>query len=304
MDEFKRFRYFVACAEELHFTRAAEKLGIAQPPLSQQIKLLEREIGTRLFNRTTRGVELTRAGESLLTDARAILAASKRAIVTAQQIGRGEAGSIRVGFTGSVALNPLLSRVIAGFRKAYPLVDIQLAESTTRASLEALRNGQLDFGFIRPSEVELDDMFGQCIHKERMYAAVPVGHPLATSEAIRLNELSRESFVLYPRANGQALYDAVIGACQASGFSPRIVQEAPQMTSTVSLVAAGVGVTLVTESMQQLHNSGVRYLDLAGIAPVAETYLVRRVRPVSSIMANFQTVVASVLAADSSHTVA
>ncbi|KAB1082195.1 LysR family transcriptional regulator [Neorhizobium galegae] len=304
MVEFKRFRYFLICAEELHFTRAAEKLGIAQPPLSQQIKLLEREIGTKLFNRTTRGVELTRAGESLLSDVRAILAASKRAIVTAQQIGRGEAGSIRVGFTGSVALNPLLSRVFAGFRQAYPLVDVQLAESTTRASLEALRNGQLDFGFIRPSEVELDDMFGQCIHKERMYAAVPIEHPLASSEAIQLSDLSREAFVLYPRANGQALYDAVIGACQRSGFSPRIVQEAPQMTSTVSLVAAGVGVTLVTESMRQLHNSRVRYLGLVGVAPVAETYLVRRVRPVSPIMMSFQTVVASILAADAGNMIA
>ncbi|MGR8925349.1 LysR family transcriptional regulator [Rhizobium leguminosarum] len=295
MDELRRFRYFVACAEELHFTRAAARLGIAQPPLSQQIKQLEQEIGTKLFTRTTRGVELTQAGESLLPDARAVLGAARRAIVTAQQVGRGEAGSIRVGFTASVALNPLVPKVIARFREQYPRVDVQLSESTTRSSLAALRDGRLDFAFIRPASQELEGLHVRKILNERMLAALPMSHRLSGETTIGLADLAQDSFVLYPRANGQALYDAVIGACQKEGFSPRIVQEAPQMTSTVSLVAAGVGVTLVTESMRQLHSEGVVYLEVKGIAPIAEMHVVRRERPVSAVISNFERAVAIAL---------
>lgn len=292
MDELRRLRYFVACGEELHFTRAAKRLGIAQPPLSQQIKLLEGEIGTKLFERTTRGVELTSAGTSLLHEARAVIVAAERAFVNAQRIGRGEAGEIRVGFTSSVALNPFVPNVIANYRAAYPLVDVKLQEETTSASLRALRDGRLDIALIRPAHIETETLFSQKLIDEQMLVAVPSSHPLAQKTTVRVKELAHEPFVLYPRANGQALYDLVVGTCQASGFSPNIVQEAPQMVSTVSLVAAGIGVAMVTETMRQLHSKGVVYLRIADKeAPMASINMVRRERPVSASIINFQQVV-------------
>jgi DNA-binding transcriptional LysR family regulator len=295
MNDLRRLRYFVACAEELHFSRAAQRLGIAQPPLSQQIKSLEAEIGTKLFNRTTRGVELTKAGVSLFEDARLVIAAAERAVVKAQRIGRGEAGSIRVGFTGSIALNPIAPAAVAAFRVQYPLVEVRLDENTTRASLAALRDGRLDIALIRPAAGETEGLCCEKLLEERMLVAVPASHHFAARASIRLEELAQEPFVLYPRGNGQALYDAVIGACQASGFSPRIVQEAPQMVSTISLVAAGIGMTLVPESMQQLHSNGVVYLPVKGTAPVASIHVVHIERPVPAGVANFRAVLLKVL---------
>ncbi|MFB9981311.1 LysR family transcriptional regulator [Mesorhizobium kowhaii] len=296
MDELRRLKYFVACGEELHFTRAAARLGIAQPPLSQQIKLLESEIGARLFDRTTRGVELTSAGASLLQEARAVIASAERAVINAQRIGRGEAGEIRVGFTGSIALNPIVPAVIASFRAAYPLVGVKLQEDTTTSSLRSLRDGRLDIALIRPSQVETEALFSQKLLDEQMLVAVPASHDLAQRTSVKISELSLEPFVLYPRTNGQALYDLVVATCQANGFSPNIVQEAPQMVSTVSLVAAGIGVAMVTETMRQLHNKGVVYLPIEGTeAPVASINMVRRERPVSTTILNFQKVVREIL---------
>lgn len=287
MNDLRKLRYFVACAEELHFTRAAKRLGIAQPPLSQQIKLLEQELGTRLFERSTRGMELTLAGASLLEDARQVISATERAYVNAQRIGRGEAGSVRLGFTGSIALNSIVPRCVATFRGLYPLVDISLVENTTKSSLRALNDGVIDVALIRPAADECDGLHATHLIDEQMFVAVSALHPLATKELLSLSVLRAEPFVLYPRNNGRALYDVVVGACQQHGFVPEIVQEAPQMVSTVSLVAAGIGVTLVPESMRQLHASGVKYIPIEAPSPIASIHLVRRERPVPIVLANF-----------------
>lgn len=287
MIDLRRLRYFVVCAEELHFTRAAKRIGIAQPPLSQQIKHLEFELGTKLFERTTRGMELTSAGLSLLGDARNVIAAAEQAYSNAQRIGRGEGGSLRLGFTGSVALNSIVPNAVAAFRKSFPAVDIKLYENTTSMCLRSIREGNLDLALIRPAPYECEALYSRAIVNERMFLAVPTSHVLAEQVSVDVARLKDEDFVLYPRTNGPALYDLVVGSCEQQGFSPKIVQEAPQMVSTVSLVAAGIGVTFVPESMKQLHASGVRYIPLRAPELVASIHLVRRERPVPSVIVNF-----------------
>ncbi|NPD16111.1 LysR family transcriptional regulator [Xinfangfangia sp. D13-10-4-6] len=285
--DLRRFRYFVVCAEELHFTRAARRIGIAQPPLSQQIQLLEKEVGTRLFHRLTRGVELTPAGEAFLTDARNVLDMAERAMTSARQIGRGERGSIKIGFTSSASFNPFVPGTISRFRAENPDVEVVLDENTTRVSLQNLRNGKLDIAFLRPAPGEVHDLRVQHLFHEEMRIALPASHPLANETRLKLSMLATDPFVLYPRTNGQALYDAIVAGCQNAGFSPRIVQEAPQMASTVSLVAAGVGVTLVPESMCQLQSSGVVYREIVGAKPTAALSLVQRERPPSVLTGKF-----------------
>src|SRR6266851_4903183 len=208
--ELRHLRYFVAVAEEGHITRAAARLGIQQPPLSQQIHALERELEVPLFRRKPRGVELTAAGRALLDDARAILAQVEHARAATRRTARGEQGRIVVGFTSSAPFVPFVPQVIRAFRELYPRIALVLEETGTGEMVEALRH-----------------------------------------------ELIDATFVLYRRPVGPGLYDAIIVACHGAGFSPLVGQEAPCILSTLSLVAAGLGVSLVPASLQRLHMDGV-----------------------------------------------
>ena len=285
--ELRHLRYFLAIVAERHFTRAAKVLGIAQPPLSQQIRQLEEEVGVALFTRTARGVTLTAAGEAFLPHAEAALREADRARTAARRIRHGDLGTIRVGFTSAASLNPLVSGAISAFRNTYPDVELRLIVQPTASLLVLLSQDQIDVAFVRPTSTERQSLRAIPLPDERLWIALPSGHVLAARKLLRLDDLRNEPFILYPRANGSLLYDSIIAACQSAGFSPRVVQEAPQMASMVSLVAAGVGVTLVPESVCQLRPAGVRYVRINGQAPVAMLWLVAQQSATGSAVDNF-----------------
>jgi len=262
--ELRHLRYFVAVAHEGHITRAAERLHIAQPPLSQQIKALESEIGAPLFERHPRGVALTDAGRSFLADAEAILASVDQAAQRARRSARGETGRIAVGFTTSAPFHPLVARAIREFRSARPDVSFVLEESSSGDLLAGLREERLDIAFIRSG---LPDAAGLSVHpllQEDMAVALPGRHPLTRRGPLALKDLARETFILYRRPDGRGLYDVIIAACTAAGFSPHVGQEAPRIVSTLNLVAAGLGITIVPASLSRLPLEGVTYRPLKG----------------------------------------
>src|SRR3954470_20564370 len=277
--ELRHLRYFVAVAEERHITRAAERLGIQQPPLSQQIRALEAELGAPLLRRHPRGVELTQAGEVLLTEARTVLEQVERAVTATRRAGRGEAGRIGLGFTSSASFHPLVPAMVRAYRDAYPLVALSLEESGTSELVEALVQQRLDAAFVRSSIGAASGIAVHSILEEPMVGALPAGSPLAVARArhpLPLAALAGENFILYRRPLGPGLYDAIIAACQRAGYSPNIGQEAPRMLATLSLVAAGLGVTLVPQSMRRLRVHGVIYrtIDSAAglVAPLNLAY--------------------------------
>ena len=268
--ELRHLRYFVAVAEERHITRAAERLGIQQPPLSQQIRALERELEVQLLRRLPRGVELTAAGEAFLVEARAVLGRVEEAGDAARRAARGETGRVGIGFTSSASFHPLVPRTIRAFRDEHPRVGLSLEESGTGELVEAIRASRIDAAFVRSPIAAAPDIAVQSLLTEPMVAVLPAGHRLAAAaEAppVRLDALAAETFILYRRPLGPGLYDAIIAACQRAGFSPQIGQEAPRMLATLSLVAAGLGVTVVPQSMRRLDAEGVIY---RALAPSAE----------------------------------
>jgi DNA-binding transcriptional LysR family regulator len=267
--ELRHLRYFVAVAEEGHVTRAAERLGIQQPPLSQQIQGLERELDVQLFRRKPRGVELTPAGRALYDEAQAILARAEEAVAATKRAAQGEAGRVGIGFTSSASFHPFVPRVIRTFREAHPLVTLALEESGTTELVAALRAEAIDAAFVRSPVGESKDLFVRPLFDEPMVAALPSGHALSgASDDLPLAALAGETFILYRRPVGPGLHDAIIAACDRAGFSPKIGQEAPRMLSTLSLVAAGLGVTVVPASMSRLEAEGVVYRPIDKSAPL------------------------------------
>ena len=287
--ELRHLRYFVAVAEEGHITRAAERLGIQQPPLSQQIQALERELDAQLLRRLPRGVELTPAGRAFFEEAKAILARTEAAVATARRVARGEAGQIGLGFTSSASFHPFVPRVIRAFRAAHPLVELALEESGTVELVEALHDLRIDVAFVRSPVGDAADLAIFPILEEAMYVALPSGHRLAASDgALPLAALQSETFILYRRPVGPGLHDAIIAACARAGFSPTIGQEAPRMLSTLSLVAAGLGVTLVPASMSRLEAEGVVYRVLDAAAELqAPLNLAHRRNEISAAVRSF-----------------
>jgi DNA-binding transcriptional LysR family regulator len=279
--ELRHLRYFIAVAEEAHITRAAARLGIQQPPLSQQIRALERELDAQLFRRKPRGVELTDAGRALLVEARIILAQVDHAAATTRRTARGEQGRIVVGFTSSAPFVSFVPRVIRSFRESHPLVSLILEEAGTADMVEELRNERVDAAFIRSPVADPAGILVQPLLEEEMLVALPEGHRLASAsedrdDALTLAVFAAETFVLYRRPGGPGLYDTIIAACHGAGFSPLVGQEAPRILSTLSLVAAGLGVSLVPASLQRLHMDGVVFRRLTNeprpIAPLNLAY--------------------------------
>jgi DNA-binding transcriptional LysR family regulator len=261
--ELRHLRYFVAVAEEGHVTRAAERLGIQQPPLSLQIRALEREVGTALFRRKPRGMELTAAGKAFLTDATAILEHVDHAFAITRRTARGEEGRIAIGFTSSAPFHPFVPRVIRAFRESFPLVALTLEESGTSELVDALRAERLDAVFVRSSAADFSDLIVHFLLEEEMMAALPAAHPLApktdSAKPLDMAALSSEPFVLYRRLAGPGFYDSIITACRDAGFNPTVVQEAPRILSTLNLVAAGLGISIVPASLQRMQMDGVVY---------------------------------------------
>jgi len=269
MIELRHLRYAIAVADEAHLTRAAERLGLQQPPLSQQIKALEQAVGVALFHRQPRGMSLTVAGAVFMARARQILADVDGAVEEAQRAARGETGQLSIGFTTSAAFHPLVTSVVRATRLTAPALKLRLDEGSTTELLADLTAGRLDAAFIRTTPGAMTELRPlltvETVDVEDMVLALPDTHPLAlyTAKAddarVVLATLAEETFVLYRRPLAQGLYDRIIAACQAAGFSPRVAQEAPRLVSTLSLVAAGLGVSIIPHSMARLETSGVAY---------------------------------------------
>lgn len=288
--ELRHLRYFLAVAEESNFTRAAMRVGIGQPPLSQQIRDLETEIGTPLFHRVPHGAELTEAGQAFLGAVRAIPGQVAAAVRDAQRAGRGETGALRIGFTGSVAMNPIMPRAIRAFRIHYPDVGLTLTESNSTALASGLRDGTIDIAYMRPVPMSMSDLNVIAMPDEPMVAALATGHPALSvhpDTPIDLAALKDDLFILTPRPIGPSLFDAAVAACEAAGFQPRLGQTAPQIASVLSLVAAAEGVSLVPASMRQLALEGVEYRAVADVAPVARLSLVHARASRSAAVRNF-----------------
>ncbi len=263
MIELRRLRYLVAVAEEGHVTRAAERLGLQQPPLTRQIRALETELGVQLFERHPRGMRPTEAGRVVVEAARDILDRAGRLPETARRAARGEQGRLAVGYTSSGAFNPFVSQQIRGFREARPGVLLVLAEDGTPELVQGLRDERLDAAFVRSTTSDASALRLELLFEEEMVAALPAGHALANPPGrLALGALAEETFVFYRRPTGPGLHDAIVAACLAAGFSPAVAQEAPRMSSTLSLVAAGLGISIVPASMQRMNVEGVVFARL------------------------------------------
>jgi DNA-binding transcriptional LysR family regulator len=285
--ELRHIRYFLAVAEERHFTRAAAKVGIGQPPLSQQIKDLEAEIGAPLFHRLAHGAELTPAGEAFLEGVKEMPALAERATKAARRASRGETGSLRVGFTASSAFNAVVPAAIRAFRRAYADVDLTLEEANTTRLVAGLQDGSFDAVFLRPGAVGSEAFQLRLLSEEPMVMALPASHPAAAQQEVDLATLKEDPFLLFPRQIGPTLYDTIIGACREAGFEPVIGQLAPQIASVVILVAAELGVSVVPASMSQLRVTGVAYRQIAGQTPTARLALAHRRGETSAVVRNF-----------------
>jgi DNA-binding transcriptional LysR family regulator len=240
--ELRHLRYFVAVAEELHFGRAAERLRLSQPPLSQQIRKLEAILGYPLFERTSRSVSLTAAGQVLLERAQRTLRNVQRDIEETQSIGRGEVGSLHIGFVGSAMLT-VLPAIFRQYREAYPSVRLHLHESFTAKVIEGLQNGTLDAGLLRDGD-PVEGLVARTLYSEPFVAVLPAGHPRAGQKSISAAALRDEPFVYYPRSAGSRAYEKPLTLCEEQGFRPQIVQEAHNWLTILRLIGAGLGVTI------------------------------------------------------------
>lgn len=258
--EFRHLRYFVAVAEELNFGRAARRLHISQQPLSQQIKRLEAEVGTELFRRTTRWVELTGAGRAFLDEVYRTLAQSDLAVEAARRAGRGESGVLRVGYAPTALYN-VLPDALKTFRRRYPEVVLELVGLVSTPQEEALASGRIDVGFLYPP-VEDRNIATEIVAREPLVAVLPTDHRLASRDRVRLEELANEPFVMFPRRNRPSLHDRLISECRNAGFSPRVAQEVEEIQALLGLVAAGFGVALTLESFRKLKRPSIVYRSL------------------------------------------
>jgi DNA-binding transcriptional LysR family regulator len=297
--ELRHLRYFVVVAEEGHITRAAERLGMQQPPLSQQIKAMERELGEQLFRRKARGVELTNAGHVLLGEARSMLAQLDRALETTRRAARGEQGKLCVGFTSTSPFHPLIPQTIRTFREACPMVSLTIEECMSNELVDRLRGERIDIAFIRTAMAGSDGLVVNQLAEEPMMVALPSTHPAAMKNggsSVRMRDLAGELFILYGPP-GTGMYDAIISACLAAGFNPRVgnlgaaTQQAPRITSTLSLVAAGLGITCVPSSLQRMNMEGVVYREIEGpVRPRSSLSIAYRRGDTSSVVRRLVTI--------------
>jgi DNA-binding transcriptional LysR family regulator len=285
--ELRQLTQFVAVAEELHFRRAAARLGVAQPQLSKTVQRLEREVGAELLDRTQRKVRLTEAGAVFLIEARRTLAQAARSIEAARRAARGQIGSLRVSYVGAAAYQ-FLPRVVRAYRASHPEVDLQLLERTTAAQVRAIQLGEADVGLVRPPLLGANDLHCASILREHLIAALPADHPLAKNDTIELRDLADEGFVMFPPHEGPSFHALIVSACEKAGFSMRVVQQAVQMHAIVALVAAGLGVALVPASMRNLVQAGAVYRDIRNLSSSLQVDLAvlwRRAEPSSVVTA-------------------
>jgi DNA-binding transcriptional LysR family regulator len=285
--ELRHIRYFLAVAEERHFTRAAAKVGIGQPPLSQQIKDLEGEVGAALFRRLAHGAELTEAGKAFLARVKEMPLMAEKATMAARRAARGELGSLRVGFTSTATFNVVVPSAIRSFRRAYPEISLTLEEANTTRLVTGLREGTLDAVFLRPDMLDTGELQLRRFSDEPMVVALPKRHSAAGLKEIDLATLKDDPFLLFPREVSPTVYDTIIDTCRTAGFEPIIGQVAPHFTSIVNLVAAELGVSIVPASMMQVRVTAVVYRRIAGQSPTTQLALAYRRGETSPVVRNF-----------------
>jgi DNA-binding transcriptional LysR family regulator len=290
--ELRHLRYFVAVAEELSFNRAAQRLRISQPPLSNQIKQLEEELGVQLFERSSRGVRMTEAGEALLDEARRIFVQLEQTTRVVQRVGHGEVGRLTLGFVPS-ASNEMLPSILRTFRHRYPEVELFLREMRPDRVVQRLHDQQIDAGFLY---LPLDDasLNVECVSREPLVLALPESHRLASKPRIALQALTEEPFILPARYSMPGLYGQVTKACHQAGFVPRAVQKDVWLMQTiVGLVAGNICVALVPASLRNLRRRGVVYKQVYGLSPTVELGMVWRRNDLGAVLHSFLRVVRS-----------
>ena len=261
-------KYFIAVAEERHITRAAARLGMAQPPLSQQIHLLETELGAKLFERLPKGVALTAAGEALLEDARSILDAADRAGKRVRRIARGEEGELVGGITTSAALHPFVPHLLRSFHDRNPKISYDLHENNAAEITEAVLANRMAFGIIRAPVIWAPTLTFVSLGVEPLVAALSTDHGLPLREdrygafMIEMKTLADQNFILVRRQTAPGMYGNILEAARLCGFEPRVIAEVGRMLTNLNLVAAGIGVSCVPESMQRLAIEGIVFAGL------------------------------------------
>lgn len=283
--ELRHLRSYVAVAEERHFRRAAERLHMSQPPLSQQIKTLEEALGVELLIRNRRGVEVTVAGEAFLEQARVVLAAMDQAVGVARRADQGELGQLSIGFVGS-AMYGRVPDVLRRFRTGHLGVHLTLRELGTAAQVDALVHGDIDVGFLRPP-VSAEGIEIEHFADEPVVVVLPQDHHLVGMPSLTLVHLRRERFVQLSAAAAPGQHEAIHRALAAEGAAPLVVQEAEEMQTVVGLVASGLGVSLVPASVRALDRHDVVYRDIVGPAPRVELAFAYRKRDASPVVASF-----------------
>lgn len=276
--DFRQFRYFVTTADELHYARAAERLGVSQPALSQQIKALETQLGVQLFARTNRRIELTEAGAAFLHEARATLEMAEKSIRVAQDTARGEAGHIDIGYVGSVMYEARFPHLLKAFCQQHPRVSLTLHERAIRPQIDDVHQRQLDIAIVRePLPQDLPETL-ECftLSSQRLVAVLPVDHAQAKAPSVALAELASDDFLAFLDPQGVGLGHALLELCHEAGFEPRIAQRVSEVATLISLVAAGFGVSLMVDMVSHLRLPGVCYVPLSGIEARSKLIVVHR----------------------------
>ena len=284
--DLRHLRYFVAVAEELHFGRAALRLHIAQPPLSQQIKQLEHNLGHPLFERTSRAVSLTPAGKEMLERARRILSRMDEDLAAVRRVGRGDVGTLTIAFTGSAILSDPLPEAIRTYRRRYPDVDLRLREMGTMLQIDALRDGSIDLGFLRDPG-PFDGLVIEELLREPYVAVLPSRHPLAKLKTVPVRKLRGEPFIFHRRSIGPLAYDRTMAICERHGFVPQVVQEAPQWPTAIRLVESGLGITIAPKCVSKLETLGVVFRSIDAKRDFTEVSLGHRNEPLMPTAAEF-----------------
>lgn len=270
--ELKQLQYFLAVAEELHFNKAAEKLHIAQPPLSRQIQQLEREVGAKLFERNKRNVKLTAAGEYLKKETIQLFNQIAFAKTQLRLIAQGSLGQLRIGYVGAV-MHSLLPQVLKELRLQYPDISTILSEMGNEAQIAAIKNGQLDIGFVR-TPIEVDDIIIMPIYQETFSVIISADHPLGASAYIELPDLAAEPFICFSRECAPGMVDRIIGICNQAGFSPCKIHETSQINTILRLVENNLGYSIVPSSVCLGYNLRIKYHELTDIPDRSEISLI------------------------------
>ncbi len=283
--ELRHLKYFVAVAEELHYGRAAKKLNIAQPPLSQQIMNLEEELGIKLFDRSRRNIQLTDAGSYFLKEARQVLLHVEQAAEAARRVSRGQAGRLFVGFVGSV-VHTFLPEGLRLFRQRFPDVELVLREINTAEQIKSLHSGRIDVGFLYADAPD-PMLSSQLLTQAPLMVVLPKKHALANRKSLHISELAQEPFIANTRSSEPVVLDAFISMCHSAGFTPRITQEAGQVQTVLGLVASGLGACLLPDFIKNIRRPGVQYIPLSGSPPTVELAAVWRSDNSSALVKSF-----------------